>query len=393
MSGVLENFGATGASEIAAVSLMAGLGILFLERMTFAGQSALFILGILAWLVSGLISYSANAVPAPQDTLELLMLLLLYGLFANACFAHLAQPTSVPGIYRFIRAFILVGGALAIFQVVTGTGFVEEGKAQIQRAFGSDVHPVSFAIQMVAALVVLECIRSKTGQHRGLWYITIMAVGIAVLYLTYARTAWIMALITLAFAFSASASRPTKLVFLVVGAPILLVVLVTSDRFSNLNGLSLFLSNFTLDNLVFDYRYIDNSVSWRIVNWGYGFQQALEKPMLGFGPGQSASSSYFNLEMHNIFLETFFEGGVFGLAAFLILLSGLFRIHRLMPRQSKSDHYCCALANGFGLSLLLAVFFSTSFVDQLMSFILYFLLLTIAAIPSHEHVEIQHLKD
>ena len=39
--------------------------------------------------------------------------------------------------------------------------------------------------------------------------------------------------------------------------------------------------------------------------------------MFGFGPGQSATSSYFSLEMHNILLEVFFEGGILGLTAFL----------------------------------------------------------------------------
>ncbi len=49
---------------------------------------------------------------------------------------------------------------------------------------------------------------------------------------------------------------------------------------------------------------------------------------------------------------------------------------------APSNRYARALANGFGFSLLLAVTFSTSFVDQLMSFLLYMILLTAAAVPA-----------
>ena len=57
-------------------------------------------------------------------------------------------------------------------------------------------------------------------------------------------------------------------------------------------------------------------------------------------------------------------------------------MHRRLPKATQADRYARALANGFGISLLLAVTFSTSFVDQLMSFLLYMILLTAAAVPA-----------
>ena len=114
-------------------------------------------------------------------------------------------------------------------------------------------------------------------------------------------------------------------------------------------------------------------------------QQALEQPWLGFGPGQSAVSSFFNLEMHNVFLEVFFEGGVIGLVALLVTLAGLFRIHHHLPIASPADRKARIIANGFGLSLLFAVTFSTSFVDQLMSFLLYQILLAYAGVTVNPH--------
>jgi hypothetical protein len=70
------------------------------------------------------------------------------------------------------------------------------------------------------------------------------------------------------------------------------------------------------------------------------------------------------------------------LIAFLTVLAGLVRMHWRLPHGNSADGYTRALANGFGLSLLLAVVFSTSFVDQLMSVLIYLLLLNAAAVAS-----------
>lgn len=385
-AGIAENFGAPPVSEFAAMILMVALGMLFLLRMTISRSSALLVAGLLAWTFTGILSFSINEVSAPVKSLTLLALLLLYGLFANACFTHLSQPSAQPYLQKFLTVFIVGGSVLSIYQIGTATGFIEAGKAQIQRAIGSDVHPVSFAIQILAAMVAFECLRAKRGQRFSFWYCLIIILGLLALYLTFARTAWIMAIMTTGYAILMRSTWFTRAALLSVFIPISLVALASSDRFTDLNSLSFFWSNFSLDNLVFDYRFVDNSVSWRIVNWGYGLQQAMEQPLLGFGPGQSAASSYFKLEMHNIFLETFFEGGVIGLSAFFIVLCGLISIHRGLASTTRADKYSKAMANGFGLSLLAAVVLSTSFVDQLMSFLLYILLLTIATTPSEIRV-------
>jgi len=159
-----------------------------------------------------------------------------------------------------------------------------------------------------------------------------------------------------------------------------LILLLTSQRFADLGSLPLFLSSFSIHDTVFDWRYVDNSVSWRIVHWSIGMQQALQHPWLGFGPGQSAVSSYFNLEMHNVFLEVFFEGGIIGLFALMLTLAGLLRMHRHLPVASSADRQARIIANAFGLSLFFAVTFSTSFVDQLMSFLFYQILLACAGV-------------
>jgi len=381
-AGVAENFGAPQVSEPAAVALMVGVGLVFLQQMAISARSVLLVAGLLAWVFTGTLSYVANPVSLPAESLALLALLLLYALFANVSFTHLGRVSSLSHLNRFLQTFIIGGSVLSFYQIATDTGFVDAAKIHIQRATGSDVHPVSFAIQMLAALATLECIRAKLGQRKTLLHWVVLVLGVLALYLTFARTAWVMAFVTLAYVVFVRNGWIARATLLAFAIPAALAMLSMTDRFADLGSLSLFWASFSFDSLVFDHRFIDNSVSWRIVNWGYGLQQAMEQPLLGFGPGQSASSSYFNLEMHNIFLETFFEGGVFGLSAFLVVLAGLIKIHCGLICSTSADRYAKALANGFGLSLLAAVVLSTSLVDQLMTVLLYILLLAVGSTPS-----------
>ena len=382
LAGVVENFGVPAISEVTAVTMLGFAGIIFLVSMRVAGDGAVFVAGIIAWVIVGLLSLGANNVPAPQQSLALLMLLILYGLMLNAMFLYLRDTVLFTILRRFLTFFIVVGVALSALQIVTQSGFVEAGRLDQQRAFGSDVHPVSFAIQMLAALVAFEALRVRSGRRFTIYHATILCAGAVAIYLTQARTVWVMALITLAITVLARANWLTRVGFVLITLPLCPATITLSDRFSDLASLSAFWENFSIHDIVFDFRYIDNSVSWRIVNWAYGFQQALEQPILGFGPGQSASASQFSLEMHNIFLETFFEGGIIGLSAFLLLLIGLFRIHCALPRLTPAEKYSTTLVNGFGTALLLAVTFSTSFVDQLMSFLIYGVALCVAGTRS-----------
>ncbi len=382
IAGILENFGLPMLSELTAILMLAGLSILFLQRMRLAQDSALFFIGTLTWFVSGSLSLAANPDADPRSTMSLLTLLLLYGLFANACTTYLRTPCSLKPLYRVMATFVLIGCALSLLQVLTNSGFVEIGRDNVQRAFGSDVHPVSFAIQIVAAMVALEVIRIKRHEPPNLIHLLLMASGTIALYLTLARTAWVMGLLIVAMALILRGSPLRRILISVFIAVAGLIFLTASARFSDLASLPTFLANFSTQDAVFDWRFVDNSVSWRIVNWSIGFNQAMEHPLLGFGPGQSAQSSYFSLEMHNIFLEVFFEGGIIGLGALLVTLAGLIRLHHRLPRATQQDRNARILTNAFGFTLFLAVTFSTSFVDQLMSFLLYILLITTTAIPS-----------
>ncbi len=382
LAGIADNLGARGASEDAAITMLGVLAFLFLTRMRLARDAVWLVAGLLAWLFAATMSALATPMPRPLEAAALLTLLSLYALTAEATLAHLRSPRGLAAIRVFLTGFLLVGAALSVWQVTQGAGFVDPGKPGVIRAFGSDVHPVSFALQALAAMLALEVIRVKTGRAFNGLHATLLACGALALYLTYARTAWVMALLIAAVLAWRRSGGLQRLALIAVALPAGIGALSLSDRFADLASLPTFWHNFSFAETVFDYRYIDNSVSWRIVNWSYGLQQALERPLLGFGPGQSAYASQFSLEMHNILLEALFEGGILGLAAVSMVLLALLGLHRNLPAATPADRHARALANGFGAALLLAVLFSTSLVDQLMTVVLYLLLLASASTPS-----------
>ena len=381
IAGIAENFGIPAISEVSAIFMTGCLFLGFVQHMHLSAKSQTLVLGLLAWMFAAVLSVAANYV-GNVDAVALLALLALYALFANAASYNVTSLAALRAIQTFLVAFIIVGTCLAVAQIATGSGFVEAGKFDTQRAIGSDVHPVSFAIQMVAALIGLEVIRIKQRLAWSFGHLILIGLGMLALYLTFARTAWVMLALCTGLTLFLRASPLGRILMLAVIAVSGIVLGQLSGRFSDLTSLPFFFQNFSVSDAVFDYRYVDNSVSWRIVNWSLGFQQAIEQPWLGFGAGQSATSSHFQLEMHNIFLETFFEGGIIGLLAFLLVLCGVVRLHRCLPSATPADRHARILANGFGLSLLLAVTFSTSFVDQLMSVLLYLLMLSATSVPA-----------
>ena len=89
----------------------------------------------------------------------------------------------------------------------------------------------------------------------------------------------------------------------------------------------------------------------------------------------------------NIALEMFFELGAVGLAAFALVLAGLIKLHMSMRQPTRADRIAHKWATGMGLAMLAAVMISTSLVDQLMTVLLYLLVLRAAhgglVMPAH----------
>jgi O-antigen ligase len=70
--------------------------------------------------------------------------------------------------------------------------------------------------------------------------------------------------------------------------------------------------------VMWDWRTAVTSVHWRIHHWYYLSTLGLERPWIGYGPGQTPLYSPFLLQAHNQFVEIFFDTGMVGLISFVV---------------------------------------------------------------------------
>ncbi|MCL7464665.1 O-antigen ligase family protein [Phaeovulum sp. NW3] len=211
--------------------------------------------------------------------------------------------------------------------------------------------------------------------------VAIYLLGGAALYLSFARTAWVVLLLVVLLTVW-SRSRPALRVTLlppVAGAGVLLAL--ASGRFDDLASLSFFLDHYDFSASTYDFRYVDNSLSWRIANWAMGLRLALEQPLTGHGPGQAIVVSAFGLQMHNLFLEALVELGAPGLIAVVLVVTGLGRMRRHVPQSDPNARGIRALLGALGLGFLLTITLSTSLVGQTMTVMLLLMVLALSIAP------------
>lgn len=381
-SGAAAALGLPDGARFVTLALAGAAALVFLADPRIARPTALALLGFALWLVACALSLAfAPPLAMPDLAATQVVLLVLYGAMLNGLALHLRGPAVLAAVRRFLGVFILTGAALALYQTDSGTGFAEAGRSTYLRAFGPDVHPVSFGLQLVVALVGLEIARLRGGARLGAGMIALYLLGGAALYLSFARTAWV-ALLLVVLLMVWSRSRPALRVTLllpVAGAGVLLAL--ASGRFNDLASLSFFLDHYDFSASTYDFRYVDNSLSWRIANWAMGLRLALEQPLTGHGPAQAVAVSAFGLQMHNLFLEALVELGVPGLIAVVLVVTGLGRMRRHIPQSDPNARAIRALLGALGLGFLLTITLSTSLVGQTMTVMLLLMVLALSIAP------------
>jgi O-antigen ligase len=376
--GGAEQFGAPELSKHVAGGMLAIMAGLFLIDGRLARATTMFSAGLLIWISAAGLSVLGARVPDASAASTLCIVLAFYLFFANILWTRFNGAKGLADLDRMFRAFLIIGLVFCAAQLVSGSGFVDPGKPDMRRVYGADVHPVSFGLQVVVAMASIAAIAIWRGKPAP--YL-LLVLGLCALYLTYARTAWgVMALLVILFGLLSKKWATRLGVIGAAGAGVLALALY-SDRFADLVSLPYFLHQFDFLNPVFDHRLIDNSLSWRVMNWAFGLQQALQAVWFGHGPGQSAVVSLFQLEMHNIFLEAFFELGLLGIFAVAVTVLGVWRFHRKASNATDPAlRRANALIHGLGVGLFISVVVSTSLVDQLTTVMLYLMALRAAAI-------------
>jgi len=214
--------------------------------------------------------------------------------------------------------------AVAVWQFVTGRG--NRDIEWLNRLQGTFAHPNTLGPYLVP-FILLAIAGVRTADRRGRVLRIVAAAALSVLVaLTYSRTA-ILVLVTGMLMIpvlqlrrlgwrALTGSASAALVFALLGW--LLVGSMIRERFSDLRISSeAFQAARTGE--------AENSLEWRLMNWGVLVAVGLEHPLVGHGAGMTTelnpivnSDTGLPYNAHNDFVRFFFEGGLLGLLAYLV---------------------------------------------------------------------------
>lgn len=322
-SDFLFSIGGTNLAGFIGVAVAAGGGLaLLLARPKEAPR--LVALPFLGLVVLALVSlaYTPAAGEGVRTWLRLAALLVLFCLAARVV-------RDVRGLRRtagFVLAAATLPVLVGLFQAATGSTSVKQGFASISGTF---VHANGYAFFLLVVLTlgtVMLLERALPPARAAALAVLLLAAG-ACFLLTYARAAWIGAVVVLCLL---AALEYRRLIAVCALAVVLAVLAVPSGlgqvqaRFSDLSADSA--------------NYSDNSFSWRVATWEQMLPYALDRPLTGHGLSsyQPLSVAEFGISeeigtsledggiyAHNDYLNLAVELGIFGVLLWLATLVGL----------------------------------------------------------------------
>lgn len=254
------------------------------------------------------------------------------------------RPDRLVSALGAIMFSAIVPVAVAIVQ--TRSGGFDAGYHPIgvtDRIQGTFVHPSVLAAFAVIVACIAFVARDLYSDRVKKTLMLLLAIGLMpILLLTYTRGAW---------AAAATAALYIGLVFrpkMVVGLGIVAVLVVLfvpsiSSRLSDLKSEN----DATTDT--------PNSLAWRVEYWGRVLPLGVERPLTGIGIGLTRTLPAYGYEPHNVYLQTFVEGGIFSaLAFFAFVVSAGKSIRRVRrsPRGSPETRLAAIVAGAVGVAFL-----------------------------------------
>jgi len=217
-----------------------------------------------------------------------------------------------------VYASALLPLAFAAGQVV-GIGSPREigGFARIQATF---LHPNPFAIYCTFLVVFGVALLPAVHGWARRWLVVIVACLGVGLFLTYARGAWIAAVVGVVTVGLVRGSRKVVLAIVAVVVLVLLVVPSASARFSDVG------SEDRASGVP------SNSLSWRVAYWRDAVELAEQNPLSGIGIDMVSVAFVEAVPPHNDYVRVFVEMGVIGALAYLAVLGALFGVARRARR-------------------------------------------------------------
>ncbi|MGP9788666.1 O-antigen ligase family protein [Roseinatronobacter sp. NSM] len=364
ISGGLDAQFSTRISLVTSAIIMIALAFNLLTKLTFSSKLAPIFFGISTMGIASFFSFLLNDIQNYGSASTTISSLILYFLLLNYFFTISITHDIMEKLFLFSKLILVFGFIFCMIQIGTDKVFIERAGSGIKRVYGLTAHPVTFAMQTVIFIVLSEVLRIKLRKPVSILYIITIALAFISIYLTYARTAWLMlAIVMMVYVYFSA--KPLVKPFIFIGVLFgLTISILVSNRFDDLASLSTFLTYTAFDTTQYDYRFVQSSMAWRIVNWVLHFRIALDSPFFGFGPGQSTFVSIFGLEMHNAFLETFIELGIFGVIGLLSLIFGVTKLLYGRAELEDNPRVANALTKSVFAGILLSMCFSVGFLDQ-----------------------------
>lgn len=297
-------------------------------------------------LVSCLYSFSLGS-----SLEEMSRLLSIFAFFTTASLL-VDSPQKLTQLIKSLLISALLPCLIALYQLLVGTGLLENGTNRLFATFG---HPNMFAFFLVFCLS-LSTFAALNLDYRKiqpyLYHLASLAM-LVLLFFTYTRGAYVALAI---FIFIVGLLRFRK--FLIGG---LIALLLVASAYAPVRERA---------TSIFSFR-ADDSIAWRIGLWREGWDYAQPRLATGYGLGTApqviaANKPYYHgsSEPHNDYLRILLEQGVLGVLAYLLLIAGL--LYALLHRYLGQKRPKLKVFNLFAIAAATSLFVM-SFGDNILN--------------------------
>jgi len=216
------------------------------------------------------------------------------------------EPEEDKNIFKWINLFIVLNSLVGIVQKLTGIGLIyADGVYRITGLIGS-TNGLGFLINIHLILTFYMFINAKSKKEKELIILSIL-ISVLALILTLSKTSYLIFIVTL---FGLFLMLPSKAqIKLFVSSLFATIILIIINYAFNLNFIESIIHRFN-DN---------NSFEWRVKIWNYLLYK-INSLTFFIGNGFNSSTNYLlNINpgdspyAHNLYLELFYEYGVWGL--------------------------------------------------------------------------------
>jgi O-antigen ligase len=235
--------------------------------------------------------------------------LMIFVILVSAVYRH---PSFCLDVHRIYLLLLFLIAAVGLGQYLTGNTVLVTQYDKFERVAGLSSHPVPYSMEIVLTFFVCELSRRKLRLGIGHLHVVVYSLFLVALVLSASRTG--VALLGVAVGIFLVVQRPSLLSAFAAAFAVLIWLSPFGELFSDLRSVPEYI--LSGEYVVWDWRTAVTSVHWRIHHWYYLSTLALDRPWIGFGPGQELLYSPFSLEAHSQFVEILFEEGVVGLISF-----------------------------------------------------------------------------